>query len=118
VLRTVFGPEKFSYTDPLTGRPRRLPLEVLRDARTVAVKAAAAARAAAAAAANSNNTTTSVSSAVSSLSSNIQPIQENYGSVARFTATGLARNSAVFTRAQPVLSFATVCLFLYTFTLL
>lgn len=106
VLRTVFGPEKFKYIDPLTGRPRRLPLEVLRDARTVAVKAAAAARAAAlAAAANSNSTTAPVSSAVSSSS---QPIQENYGSVARFTATGLARNSAVFTRAQPVLSFATV----------
>ena len=118
VLRTVFGPEKFSYTDPLTGRPRRLPLEVLRDARTVAVKAAAAARAAAVAAANSNSTTTSVSSAVSSLSSNSQPIQENYGSVARFTATGLARNSAVFTRAQPVLSFATVCHFLFTLTLI
>ena len=107
VPRTVFGSEKFSYTDPLTGRPRRLPLEVLRDARTVAVKAAAAARAAAAAAA-SNNNSTSVSSAVSSLSSSSQTIQENYGSVARFTATGLARNSAVFTRAQPVLSFATV----------
>ena len=105
VLRTVFGSEKFSYTDPLTGRPRRLPLEVLRDARTVAVKAAAAARAAAAAA---NSTTASISSAVSSLSSSSQAIQENYGSVARFTATGLARNSAVFTRAQPVLSFATV----------
>ena len=80
IARTAFGSDKAPYVDPLTGLPRRLPLEVLRDVRTVPAAI---------------NATAALS---------LQPAD---ASSARYTATGLARNSAVFTKAQPVLSFAT-----------
>jgi hypothetical protein len=115
VLRTVFGSDKAAFTDPLTAQPRRLPLEVLRDTRTAAVSAAAAAAAATTSAAtnsngNSNSTTASTSTGAS-IGNGVPAAASSDGAsdsiASRFTATGLARNSAVFTKAQPVLSFAT-----------
>ena len=87
IARTVFGSDKAPpYVDPLTGLPRRLPLEVLRDVRTVPT-------------ATTTNATVLPASAAKALGD---------ASTVRYTATGLARNSAVYTKgAQPVLSFAT-----------
>lgn len=65
----TLGDYEKGYVDPLTGRQRRIPLEVLREDE------------------GTNNS--------------------------RFTVTGAARNSAVFTRSRPVQSFATVSLFIH-----
>jgi hypothetical protein len=80
VRRKLFGRVAEGYVDPLTGLQRRIPLEILRDDR-LAPQGAKASTAG-------------------------YRGSEKKG---RYTATGLARNSAVFTKAGPVLSFATVC---------
>jgi peptidylprolyl isomerase len=80
--RKIFGKVEGGYRDPLTGAQRRIPLEVLREGRDP----------------KSTNTREDSRGKTGT----------GTQSGTRFTATGLARNSAVFTKAEPVLSFATV----------
>ena len=102
VNRTVFGFDKGGYIDEKTGKKRQIPLEVLRDARDKNTPKRAKGKSA-----DKDKTR-----AVESVAKNLETIDGtisiiNSDSSSRFTAVGLARNSPVFTKAAPVLSFAT-----------
>ena len=99
VNRTVFGFDKGGYTDEKTGKKRQIPLEVLRDARDKNTPKRAKGK-------------TSDIKSSDTAAKNLETIDGkisiiNSDSSSRFTAVGLARNSPVFTKAAPVLSFAT-----------
>lgn len=110
VMRTVFGSEKAPFNEPLAVKPRRLPLEVLRDSRTTLAVPAATTTSTSSNSGNGNSSSATVSAFNGGSNggpSFVSSSDSSTSAVSRFTATGLARNSAVFTKAQPVLSFAT-----------
>ena len=99
VNRTVFGFDKGGYKDEKTGKKRQIPLEVLRDARDKNTPKRAKVK-------------PGDAKVVETVAKNLETIDGkisiiNSDSSSRFTAVGLARNSPVFTKAAPVLSFAT-----------
>ena len=98
VNRTLFGYSKAGFQDEKSGKKREIPLEVLRDARLK----------------NSVRKPKEITDRkVSDVSAKILENTDEKvciiksDSNTRFTAVGLARNSPVFTKAAPVLSFAT-----------
>lgn len=76
---TVLGEYSPGYVDPVTQKQRRLPLEVLREGATRSSEVYA-----------------------------VAPPYQGSSNALRYTATGGSLNSAVFTKAKPVQSFATV----------
>ena len=99
VNRTVFGFDKAGYKDEKTGKKRQIPLEVLRDAREKNTPKRAKGKI------SDVKSPDTVAKILETIDGKISII--NSDSSSRFTAVGLARNSPVFTKAAPVLSFAT-----------
>jgi cyclophilin family peptidyl-prolyl cis-trans isomerase len=100
VNRTVFGFDKRGYLEEKTGKKREVPLEVLRDARDKNTVRKPKGKT------DPNPKVTDGSAKIlENMDEKVCIISSD--SNTRFTAVGLARNSPVFTKSSPVLSFAT-----------